>query len=172
MRDFSINILGLSKGVHPFEYHLDDTFFTLYGREVIQKGSLDAQVTLDKRETFIEARFVVKGYVELTCDRSLEIFQHTLSFDKKIVFKFGDEDQEVSDEIVIISPQRDHLEVGQFLYEFILLEVPMKKLHPRFAAEESDDREGGIIYSSSTSAEEGPDDQPVDPRWEALKKLK
>ncbi len=173
MRDFSINILGLSKGVHQFDFHLDDNFFKNYGQEVIQKGSFDAQVTLDKRETFIEARFAVKGFAELICDRSLEPFQYPIYFDKKIVFKFGEEDQEVSDEIMIISVQRDQLDVGQFMYEFILLEIPMKKLHPRFAEESVKDDADGIIYSSSTTEDSGDENEkPIDPRWEALKKLK
>ena len=164
VRDFVINIHGLSKDVHQFEYHLDDVFFKNFGREVIQKGSLDAKVTLDKRETFIDTHFELKGSVELICDRSLEPFQHPISIIRKIVFKFGEEEKEVSDEIQIISSNRDQLEMGQFMYEFILMEIPMKKLHPKF--ENETDGEDSIVYTSST------EEETIDPRWEALKKLK
>jgi uncharacterized metal-binding protein YceD (DUF177 family) len=88
-----------------------------------------------------------------------------------MVFKFGDEEKEISDEIMIISHQRDKLELGQFMYEFILLEVPMKKLHPRFASEEESEV-GTIVYSSSSEEVEDIDEKQIDPRWEALKKLK
>lgn len=173
VRDFSINVLGLSKGVHHFDYHLDDHFFNNYGREVIQKGSFDAKVTLDKRESFIEAQFELKGFAELICDRSLDPFEHPITISKKMVFKYGDEEKEISDEIVVISPTRDKLELGQFMYEFILLEIPMKKLHPKFKNEEPSDEEGGIVYSStSDKGDDRDDDEPIDPRWEALKKLK
>jgi uncharacterized metal-binding protein YceD (DUF177 family) len=164
VRDFVINIHGLSKDVHQFDYHLDDLFFKNFGQEVIQKGSIDAKVTLDKRETFIDTHFELKGSVELICDRSLEPFQYPISINRKIVFKFGEEEKEVSDEIQIISAQRDQLEMGQFMYEFILLEIPMKKLHPKFESESSED--DSIVYSSST------EEETMDPRWEALKKLK
>lgn len=163
MRDFVINIHGLSKDVHQFDYHLDDSFFKNFGQEVIQRGSLDAKVTLDKRETFIDTHFELQGSVELICDRSLEPFQYLISINRKIVFKLGEEEKEVSDEIQIISAQRDQLEMGQFMYEFILLEIPMKKLHPKFERESNED---SIVYSSST------EEDAIDPRWEALKKLK
>jgi uncharacterized metal-binding protein YceD (DUF177 family) len=55
------------------------------------------------------------------------------------------------------------------MYEFIALEIPMKKLHPRFQNETDDEAEGKVIYSSGTEASE---DEPIDPRWEVLKKLK
>jgi uncharacterized protein len=163
VRDFVINIHGLSKDVHQFDYQLDDLFFKNFGQEVIQKGSFDAKITLDKRETFIDTHFVLKGSVELICDRSLEPFQFPISINRKIVFKYGDEEKEVSDEIQIILASRDQLEMGQFMYEFILLEIPMKKLHPKFKNESSEDT---IVYTSTT------EEAAIDPRWEALKKLK
>jgi uncharacterized metal-binding protein YceD (DUF177 family) len=169
VKDFSVNILGLSKGVHQFDFHLDDNFFKNYGSEVIQKGSFDAKVILDKKETFIEAQFDLKGFTELICDRSLEPFQYPITISKKMVFKYGDEEKEVSDEIMIIPAQKDKLDVGQFIYEYILLEIPMKKLHPRFSKDDED--EGSIVYSSSDNEDEENDDEPIDPRWEALKKL-
>ena len=172
VRNFSINILGLSKGLHHFDFHLDDDFFKNYGSEVIQKGSFDAKITLDKRETFIDAQFDLNGFTELICDRSLESFQHPISISRKMVFKYGEEEKEVSDEIMIIPDQKDKLDAGQFIYEYILLEIPMKKLHPRFSKDEPDE-EGSIVYSSASDNEEGGnDDKPIDPRWEALKKLK
>ena len=58
-RDFSVNILGLSKGVHQFEFQLEEDFFGKYGLEVITKGKFAAKVTLDKKETFIDADFKV-----------------------------------------------------------------------------------------------------------------
>jgi uncharacterized metal-binding protein YceD (DUF177 family) len=55
------------------------------------------------------------------------------------------------------------------MYEFIALEIPIKKLHPRFEDETEDGTEGKIIYTSSTGQ---PDEETIDPRWEKLKKLK
>lgn len=168
-RDFSVNILGLGKGVHQFEFQLEDDFFKKYGQEVVDKGKFAAQVTLDKKETFIEADFKIEGNARLICDRSLDDFDFPISISKRVVFKYGEEPKEISDEIIIITHDQQKLDVGQLMYEFIALEIPIKKLHPRFKDETEDETEGKIIYTSSAGA---PDEEVIDPRWEKLKKLK
>jgi uncharacterized protein len=74
LKDFNVNIIGLSKKVHLFQFELKDDFFERYGKEVLSKGDFDVQVSFDKRETFIEADFKISGHAELICDRSLEPF--------------------------------------------------------------------------------------------------
>ncbi|MGC4022456.1 MAG: DUF177 domain-containing protein [Cyclobacteriaceae bacterium] len=162
---YSVNILGLSKNLHPFDFQLDGEFFKKYGQELVNDGKFVAHVTLDKRETFIEADFKIVGNAKLTCDRSLEEFDFPISIHRKVVFKFGEEAREISEDIYVIPSTQDKLELGQLMYEFISLQIPMKRLHPRFAGEESVD---GLVYSSSKKEEE----KPMDPRWEVLKKLK
>ena len=85
----------------------------------------------------------VRGTVGLVCDRTLEPFDHPIRADKKLVFKYGDTDEELSDEIVLIHRDSESLELGQYIFEFIALEVPMKKLHPRFRDEEDEDDDEG-----------------------------
>jgi uncharacterized protein len=172
---YTVNIVGLANRVHHFEFEMGNDFFAQYGSGLISEGALKAEVTLDKHETFIDAVFAIHGSVRLICDRSLDPFDQPIKTEKKLVFKYGDADQELSDEIIMIHRDSDSLELGQYMFEFIALEVPMKKLHPRFREEESedDDSQGKIIYSSKPSSDEGDqggDD--IDPRWEILKKLK
>jgi uncharacterized metal-binding protein YceD (DUF177 family) len=64
------------------------------------------------------------------------------------------------------------LELGQYIYEFITLMVPMKKLHPRFQHEvEDENSEGKIVYTSEDPDKTNKEDE-IDPRWNILKKLK
>src|SRR5882672_7425076 len=108
-RDFSVNILGLSKGVHQFEFQLGEDFFKKYGQEVVANGKLSTVVVLDKKETFIEADFKIEGNAFLICDRSLDEFDYPVSISRKIVFKYGEEPKEVSDEIIIITHDQQKL---------------------------------------------------------------
>ena len=173
LKAYSVNIIGLSNRVHEFTYEFGDEFFRHYGTDLISNGSFKADVTLDKRETFIEAVFKVSGKTQLICDRSLDPFEFPVNFEKKIVFKYGDADQELSDEIIMIHRDSDSIELGQYIYEFIGLQIPIKKLHPRYQNEVDDaDSTGKVIYSSGDNNfdEESGDD--IDPRWEKLKKLK
>jgi DUF177 domain-containing protein len=166
---YRVNIVGLSNNTHRFEYQIDDGFFRHYGGDLVSEGSFEVEVVLDKRETFLEMTMAISGTAKLVCDRSLEPFDHPVDVRKKVVFKYGDENQELTDEIVIIERNTVHLELGQYMYEFISLAVPMKKLHPRYRQEE-DFGDGGIVYSSTSPTEK--EDEETDPRWDKLKKLK
>ena len=173
MKAFSINIIGLSNKPHHFDFEMGNSFFEHYGSELVPGGQFTADVELNKHETFIEADFKIKGKAHLICDRSLEPFDLPVYIDKKIVFKYGQEEAEVSDEIVIISHDRASLELGQYMYEFIGLEIPIKRLHPKFQEDEEDDEnEGKLIYTSATTEEDKDEEEKIDPRWEKLKKLK
>ncbi len=48
--------------------------------------------------------FKIKGIAKLICDRSLEPFDFPVEdMHNKIVFKYGDQDEEITDEIIIIN---------------------------------------------------------------------
>lgn len=172
--EFRVNIVGLSLNkVHHFDYQIGDAFFKRFGQDLISKGSFAANVAINKHETFLEVNFDISGTAELTCDRSLEKFDHPIKTKHLVVFKFGDENREITEEIIMIERDTVSLDLGQFIYEFISLNVPMKKLHPRFLGEDENDEDGKIVYSSSTEGpDNGKDDDEIDPRWEKLKKLK
>jgi uncharacterized protein len=165
---YSVNIIGLSNKSHSFDFTIGDEFFREYGTEILQGGDFQAKVVLDKHETFIDADFTITGKAKLVCDRCLEPFDEPVKVHRKIMFKYGPEPAELSDEIVVITREQDKLELGQYMYEFISLEIPIKKLHPKFRAEEDDNTEGKIVYKSGSN-DDGND---IDPRWEKLKKLK
>jgi uncharacterized protein len=168
---FSVNIVGLSLSKHSFEFELGKVFFQQYQSELVSEGTLKAIVELDKHETFIEAVFEIKGTVRLTCDRSLEEFDFPIATRAKLVYKYGDENKEISEEVVMIHRDSASLDLGQPMYEYITLAVPMKKLHPRFQEEEDDSEEGKLVYTSSDDSKDNDEDGSVDPRWEILKKL-
>jgi uncharacterized protein len=166
MERYRVNILGLSLNVHHFEYELGPEFLKKYDTGLVSGGNFRADVALDKRETFLEANFKITGSVRLVCDRSLDEFDYPIDVSPKIIFKYGDEDKEISEEVMMIHRGTETLELGKYLYEFIALAIPMKKLHPRFSQEANED--GGIIYTSDTESDKK---EETDPRWEMLKKL-
>jgi len=175
MRAYRVNIMRLKNSVHEYDFDVENDFFGHYGTKLVSEGSLKVHLTLDKRETLIDATFSIAGTVKVTCDRCLETFDEPVKAIKKLVFKFGETDEELSDEIMVIQRDTEAIDFGQYMYEFILLELPMKKLHPRFRAEEDAEdnaMEGKIIYSSKTSADDPEEGGDTDPRWEILRKLK
>lgn len=158
---YRVHIQGLSNTIHHFQYQFGEEFFRHYGTTLVEKGSFRADIFLDKHETFIEATFRLTGTVGLVCDRSLDEFDYPMEISRKVIFKFGETNCEVDEEVQMIAWGTESLELGQFMYEFIGLEVPLKKLHPRYR---NDNEPDGIIYSTGNPE--------ADSRWDLLKGLK
>jgi uncharacterized metal-binding protein YceD (DUF177 family) len=125
----------------------------------------------------LQLKFHIQGAVELACDRTSEPFDYPLDVTNRLILKFGEADEELSDEIEIISRGTQHINVAQYIYEFIGLAVPMKKIHPRLSGEQYEENEEGILVYRSAGEEGGAegddntDDDDVDPRWQILKNL-
>ena len=166
--DFTIDIYKLSNTTHDYEFEMGDAFFEGFSNSPVEKGQLRCHLILDKTERMITANFHLEGTVELTCDRSLEVFQYPVETRKRVFYKYGDTEEELDEDIYQILHNRQQLDVSQLLFEFIALEIPMKKIHPNLAG--SDDDEGIIYISQDEMTRE--EEEEADPRWEALKKLK
>jgi len=123
-------------------------------------------------------QFHIIGSVELICDRTVEPFDYPLDIEQKLILKYGEENEELTDEIEIISRHTQQINLAQYVYEFIGLAIPMKKLHPKCAQGDYPENEEGIlVYSSQTAVQEEEDkgdssEEATDPRFNILKKLK
>ncbi|WP_347159007.1 YceD family protein [Pontibacter chitinilyticus] len=179
LRDYEIGIANLSNKTHQFEFELNNEFFDYFGGEIIHGGKLVANVTLDKTETLLTFYFDIKGHVQLTCDRSLEEFEHPVAIQQVFRVRFGPEEAELDDDLWQITFDAQTINIAQHLYDYIVLSLPMKKLHPRFAAEqeeEDEDENDILIYSSQQQGDDadeddGDDNNDIDPRWDALRNL-
>lgn len=165
-RRYKIDIFGLSNDTHQFQFEFDEAFFSEFENSLVSKGKGTCAIYLTKSDSMMNLRFTIEGAIELVCDRSLELFDFPISIDREVIYKFGDEEKELSEDVLVIPQNSQEINIGDFLYEFISIEVPMKKLHPRFDDEDDSDE---LIYSSK---EENEEKKGTDPRWEALKKLK
>ncbi|MEQ9405525.1 MAG: DUF177 domain-containing protein [Cyclobacteriaceae bacterium] len=165
-RRYKIEIFGLSNDAHQFSFEYDESFFSEFENSLIIRGNGTCNVDLVKSDSMLDLTLKVTGFIELTCDRSLDTFDYPISFRQEIIYKYGDEEKELSENVFVVPKNTQEINISNFLYEYISLEVPMKKLHPRFENDEDSDE---LIYSSK---EENESTERTDPRWEALKKLK
>ncbi|MGB3179824.1 MAG: DUF177 domain-containing protein [Cyclobacteriaceae bacterium] len=179
MRYYDIDIYKLTDGTHTFQFELNKQFFDTFSYGLFDKGSGTVDVTLEKSDTVIAATYRLNGSVELTCDRSLEPFDHTFTVENRMLYKFGEEEQELDDDITIITHNTQAINVAQPIYDYIGLTIPIKKLHPDLREAEDDSEEedaGTLVYTSAEEGSEDTDqdtgDESTDPRWEALKNLK
>lgn len=170
VKKYDINIYHLKEGEHQYHYEIDDSFFQLFEGSLVNHGKVQVSLTLIKRSTFISLEFTGRGQYQLTCDRSLQQFDHPVAYNNKVILKYGDENKEIDEDIYMILPETQKLNVAQWMYEFVMLTVPMKKIHPDFADELKDVELGKIVYTSEEENEEESEKE-IDPRWSKLKNL-
>ncbi|MFT4738323.1 MAG: hypothetical protein ACI92W_002444 [Paraglaciecola sp.] len=167
LRKFDIMFVQLTNGEHSYDFEIDPAFFNLFEESIVDKGVGEAHITLKKTDRMLQLFFEIRVQVELICDLSLKKFQHTIESSRRLIVKFGEEDQELEDDIIIIKDDAISMNVAEYLYEFISLEIPMKRVHPSLNNEDRPD----LAYSTPID-EDDPEGESIDPRWEALKKLK
>ena len=183
-KTFDIEVIKFKEGKHQIDFEIGDSFFQNFeDNEIVRRGQLAIRVNLNKGANVIELNFTIKGTVQLTCDRSLEVFDFPLDFTEKMIYKYGAEEQEIDENVYMITRDTPTINVAQLIYEFILLALPAKKIHPDYKNELDDEDlevEGGYVYFERETEEneatenQNPEEEnkPVDPRWEQLMKLK
>jgi uncharacterized metal-binding protein YceD (DUF177 family) len=169
---YDINIQALEEKPYSFEFEGGDEFWGAFEQSFIKKGAFKVVLKLNKNSALVQLNFGISAVVELTCDRSLELFEENISVSEKYIYKFGDRHEEITDEIEMIPYGTSAINIAQHVYDFICVSLPMKKLHPKFR-EEDIEEEGLLVYTSEKEQEtEVLKEQIIDSRWAALSKLK
>lgn len=161
---------GLSEGLHEFDFEIEDAFFEQLEYSEIKKGNLKTKVFLNKKSTFLELDFQINGYVVLTCDRCLDEYNQPIDYDGKLFVKFSENEDELAEDVICLSPSEHELDISHYIYESINLSIPLKRVHP--------DNEFGDVACNPEMLEklnkyktDEPADENIDPRWEDLRNL-
>lgn len=165
--------MGLSNSPHVFEFESGKLFFQEMDQEVIADGLFRTKLILDKSSTMIQLGFNISGVAKLICDRSLEEFEEPVQAEGKIILKFGEENLELTDEISLIHRNTNRINVARYIFEFIALAIPVKKIHPKLREVSDDEEEHKLIYVSGAGEMENQEEtaKETDPRWAVLKAL-
>jgi uncharacterized metal-binding protein YceD (DUF177 family) len=131
-REFEIAYVGLKPGVHEFNYELNDRFFEDYNEQDFRNVEARVKLLLEKSNGFMILRFEVGGKAEVTCDRCNSNLPMQLFDEFRITVKMTDEPdvmngQEEDPDVYYISRGESHIDVKDWIYEFINLSIPMQK---------------------------------------------
>jgi uncharacterized metal-binding protein YceD (DUF177 family) len=177
-------------GKREITYHLDNEFFKNIDGEEFQKGDVNVTITVDKAPSQTELTFALEGHVIVPCDRCLDDMEQPIKTQGHLIVKLGKEFKDDGDDVVIIPEEQGMINVSWFMYEFISLAIPMKHVHPygfcnsdmarklrSHIATAGDADEMDELTDFDTQLDEGDDadtesEQPIDPRWAALKNLR
>lgn len=131
-REFEIAFVGLKPGVHEFSYAVDDRFFEEYNEQDFRHASAQVRLLLEKSNGFMILRFEIGGKAEVTCDRCNSNLPMQLFDEFTVTVKMTDEpdqmnEQEEDPDVYYISRGESHIDVKDWIYEFVNLSIPMQK---------------------------------------------
>ncbi|MBE0423517.1 MAG: DUF177 domain-containing protein [Lutibacter sp.] len=181
LKEFDISFIGLKEGIHQFEYTIDKKFFDFFNYDEFYDSNVKVELSFLKNTTIFELDFVFSGWVEVACDLTTELFHQPIETNIHLIVKFGDEYNDENEALLIIPFSESKINVAQYIYEAIVLAVPLKRVHPgvidgslhsevleklkefEIKLEEENDR--------SEEDQEENKNREIDPRWNKLKEF-
>jgi len=167
LKNFVIPFKGLSIGVHQFGWEIDRRFFEEVENSEIHDAKLSVRLSFELQERMLILQFNIDGFVVVNCDRCLFDLELPVKIDQTVFVKFGEEDLDETEEIIVI-PETDYqIDVSRNIYEFVVLSLPMRKVHG-----EDENGESLCNVEMLNKMNEYVGEKKVDPRWDKLKNLK
>ncbi|MCE3226935.1 MAG: hypothetical protein K0S32_1486 [Bacteroidetes bacterium] len=169
---YIIQFAGLPVGIHEFEFEVNEKFFKSVENSEIERAKLDVKAILTKQNNLLQMHFDIRGTVGIACDRCLKDFDFPVEASGDLVIKHGNP-EESTDDILVIGEKEAEFDVSHYLYEYILLAIPVRKV----PCEEIDEDQFECDYETldklnTISTDSENEDVPVNPLWEQLNKLK
>lgn len=161
---------GLKMGKHDFEFKVEKGFFERFENSEVENGRCIVTVILDRKTNLMDLKINILGTVEVVCDRCLDHFDLPLEISESLYVKFGDVAYEQTDKIIILPQKEFELDISQYIYEYIILNLPYQRYHPL-------DKNGKSLCNQQIIEEMGNyyagrnDKKGTDPRWDGLKNL-
>lgn len=164
-KDYIIEFNKLVDGHNEFTFNLNRDFVNeLSGHASDIVCDITASLVLTKRPTLFELHFQLNGQLKTTCDRCLKDLDLPVASTADLIIKISEYERYDDDEIVYVTPQTIQFDVSQFLYDTLLVSLPIQRTCE--LANQTCEQE----HTNDEQPDTDPD-QTIDPRWEQLKKL-
>ena len=173
LNEFLIQFIGLKLGKHQFEYQINKAFFEAFDYDEFESSDIKVNVVLEKKSTFMELNFKHKGTIYVPCDITNEMFDMPISAKIKLVVQFGEAFNNDNDELLILPHGEYQIDVSQYIYEMIVLSIPLRKAHPgiKDGTLKSETMEKLNQLKVQKKKEKIITQGNTDPRWDKLKQL-
>ncbi len=175
-KEYLIPFIGLKLGKHHFEYQINNAFFEIFDYHEFNSSDIKVNVVLEKKSTLMELAFNQKGTVNVPCDMTNEEFDLPIKGKMKLIVRFGDTFNNDNEELLILPHGEFQIDISQYIYEMIVLSVPLKRIHPGV-------KDGSLQTEALTKLKEltvkelkkenkkEQKEENIDPRWDKLKQL-
>lgn len=152
------------------EFKVDKLLFDQFDTSLITDGDVDVQLKMHRYATHLDVRFFFDGKVEVPCDRCLESYFQPIQNESRIIYTFDPEMNFEGYEVMHVHEGETRLSLAQEFYDFITLALPLRLIPEEKIHQCSP--EVLKLLSDKVDNQSESDEEAIDPRWEALKKLK
>ena len=169
LEQLKIDLKGLKEDEKVLTFDLGDDFFEALDGSQLEHGLLHVSVSIRKMAGFFDLCIHSEGSVTVSCDRCLDDMSQPIEAEHHLVVKLGDTYSE-DDDTVTINEVEGILDASWFIYEFAMLAIPIKHVHAPGKCNSAMTQKLTELSGAVRSGEE--EAEAIDPRWEALLKLK
>lgn len=127
---FRIPFSSFGNGIHEFDYAIDDSFFSFFEESELRHGQLKVKVLMDKSDRQLVFDLTLTGEVEVICDRCLDSFMQKIEASYTLYGKFGEGNSEEEFDVAWIPRNEHEIDLADYIFEYILLSLPLKRIHP------------------------------------------
>lgn len=126
---YELPVKGLKNGIHTYEFHINEAFFNNFPDTPVVKANIEVLLKLDKRPEMFILDFAIEGFVETDCDRCLAPIQLPIKGIHQLLVKLKEDTGGENDpDVVFVDPEISKFGVAEYLYEYVVLAIPMKKV--------------------------------------------
>ena len=163
LSEYNIKFEGLKQGIHFYEFTVNNTFFEEFDSFEFEKSAIKVDLEFKKQSTMLVLTFTFSGSITVPCDRCLDEVDVDVDGEEKLIVKFGNEEYDQSDEILILPIHEYELNIASYIYEFIKVNLPQKRIHFEGLCNQE------VIDELEKIEQKNEIDD--DPRWSSLKDI-
>ncbi|SFB10284.1 Uncharacterized metal-binding protein YceD, DUF177 family [Flavobacterium swingsii] len=178
--EFLIPFIGLKLGKHQFEYQISKAFFEHFEFDEFESANIKVNIVLEKKNTMLELNFKHSGTINVPCDLTSEDFDLPIKGSLKLIVRFGETFNDENEDLLILPIGEHQIDVAQYIYEMVVLSIPLKKTHPGIKDGTLETKALSklkeISVTEQTLEEKVQEETEIkaentDPRWDKLKTL-
>lgn len=141
---YSIAYREIGVGNHIYEFDINKKFFLEFESSEISNGECKVIIKAEKANNSLDLYVNIKGDVEVTCDRCLDVFYIPIEFDGALTVKFSEDVEsgeidcgeielgEALDSDIFWQNSTDpYIDLSHYIYESICLSLPYQRIHPQ-----------------------------------------
>ena len=171
-KEYVIQFTTLITREHEYVFEVKDKFFEGRDYSEIKQGNITVHLNLLKQSNMMVLSFEISGTVRTNCDLCTAEFDLPIHGNYKLIVKVGGHETGEEDDDIITLPANEHeLELSQYLYEYISISIPIKRIHPLNEAGESTCNKEILNKLKTFLIDQPPPENDTDPRWNDLKNI-